>query len=155
MAQWSVVAEWLGCRTLNQRVMGSNLGEGTAWYLWAGYLKSTARVSHKQNFLRHPYLSKKIINRSWKFHGLRYVYWYCNHVITRYWDVPSTVYCTSFMANLRVWWLTLWVGFWKGQPKYIKGMVSVRVSHVTLWPEVSFRIWPKIFLRQKSGKKSY
>jgi hypothetical protein len=36
---WSVVAEWLGCRTLNLRVMGSNPGEGTAWYLWAGYLK--------------------------------------------------------------------------------------------------------------------
>jgi hypothetical protein len=30
---WSVVAEWLGCRTLNQRVVGSNPGEGTAWYL--------------------------------------------------------------------------------------------------------------------------
>jgi hypothetical protein len=31
---WSVVAEWLGRRTLNQRVMGSNHGEGTAaWYL--------------------------------------------------------------------------------------------------------------------------
>jgi hypothetical protein len=27
---WSVVAEWLGCRTLNQRVVGSNPGEGTA-----------------------------------------------------------------------------------------------------------------------------
>jgi hypothetical protein len=45
---WSAVAEWLGCRTLNQRVVGSNpvgcrtlnqrvVGsnpdEGTAWYL--------------------------------------------------------------------------------------------------------------------------
>jgi hypothetical protein len=30
---WSVVAEWLGCRTLNQRVVGSNPGEVTAWYL--------------------------------------------------------------------------------------------------------------------------
>jgi hypothetical protein len=30
---WSVVAEWLGRRTLNQRVVGSNPGEGTAWYL--------------------------------------------------------------------------------------------------------------------------
>jgi hypothetical protein len=30
---WSVVAEWLGRRTLNQRVMGSNPGEGTVWYL--------------------------------------------------------------------------------------------------------------------------
>jgi hypothetical protein len=29
----------LGCRTLNQRVMGSNPGEGIAWYLRAGYLK--------------------------------------------------------------------------------------------------------------------
>jgi hypothetical protein len=27
---WSIVAEWLGCRTLNQRVVGSNPGEGTA-----------------------------------------------------------------------------------------------------------------------------
>jgi hypothetical protein len=27
---WSVVAEWLGRRTLNQRVVGSNPGEGTA-----------------------------------------------------------------------------------------------------------------------------
>jgi hypothetical protein len=26
--QWSVVAEWLGRRTLNQRVVGSNPGEG-------------------------------------------------------------------------------------------------------------------------------
>jgi hypothetical protein len=34
-----IVAEWLGCPTLNQRVVGSNPGEGTAWYLWAGYLK--------------------------------------------------------------------------------------------------------------------
>jgi hypothetical protein len=52
---WSVVAEWLGCRTRNQRVVGSNSGEGTAWYLWAGYLTSTARGSHnKQNCLRHP-----------------------------------------------------------------------------------------------------
>jgi hypothetical protein len=25
----------VGCRTLNQRVMGSNPGEGTVWYLWA------------------------------------------------------------------------------------------------------------------------
>jgi hypothetical protein len=40
-----VVAEWLGPRTLNQRVVGSNPGEGTARYLWAGYLKSTARVA--------------------------------------------------------------------------------------------------------------
>jgi hypothetical protein len=31
--KWSVVAEWLGRRTLNQRVVGSNPGEGTAWYL--------------------------------------------------------------------------------------------------------------------------
>jgi hypothetical protein len=43
---WSAVAEWLGCRTLNQWVripakarrgiceqVGSNPGEGTAWYL--------------------------------------------------------------------------------------------------------------------------
>jgi hypothetical protein len=33
------VAEWLGRRTLNQRVVGSNPGEGTARYLLAGYLK--------------------------------------------------------------------------------------------------------------------
>jgi hypothetical protein len=35
--------------------VGSNPGEGTAWYLWAGYLKkSTARGSqNKQNCLRH------------------------------------------------------------------------------------------------------
>jgi hypothetical protein len=26
---WSVIAEWLGGRTLNQRVLGSNPGEGT------------------------------------------------------------------------------------------------------------------------------
>jgi hypothetical protein len=25
--------EWLGCRTLNQRVVGSNPGEGAAWHL--------------------------------------------------------------------------------------------------------------------------
>jgi hypothetical protein len=31
--KWSVVAEWLGRRILNQRVVGSNPGEGTAWYL--------------------------------------------------------------------------------------------------------------------------
>jgi hypothetical protein len=30
---WRVVAEWLERRTLNQRVVGSNPGEGTAWYL--------------------------------------------------------------------------------------------------------------------------
>jgi hypothetical protein len=32
---FNVVAEWLGRRTLilNQRVVGSNPGEGTAWYL--------------------------------------------------------------------------------------------------------------------------
>jgi hypothetical protein len=30
---WSVVTEWLRCRTLNQRVIGSNPGEDTAWYL--------------------------------------------------------------------------------------------------------------------------
>jgi hypothetical protein len=30
---WRVVAEWLGRRTLNQRVVGSNPGEGTARYL--------------------------------------------------------------------------------------------------------------------------
>jgi hypothetical protein len=30
---WSVMAEWLVCRTLNQRVVDSNPGEGTAWYL--------------------------------------------------------------------------------------------------------------------------
>jgi hypothetical protein len=36
---WNVVAEWLGCWILNQKVMGSNPGNGTAWYLWAGYLK--------------------------------------------------------------------------------------------------------------------
>jgi hypothetical protein len=30
---WSVVAEWLGRPTLNQRVVGSNPGEGTARYL--------------------------------------------------------------------------------------------------------------------------
>jgi hypothetical protein len=30
---WSVVAEWLGRRTLNQRVVDSNPGEGTARYL--------------------------------------------------------------------------------------------------------------------------
>jgi hypothetical protein len=51
---WSIVAEWLGRRTLNQRVVGANPGEGTAWYLWAGYLNSTARGSqNKQNCLRH------------------------------------------------------------------------------------------------------
>jgi hypothetical protein len=33
LPRWSVVAEWLGCRTLNQRVVGSNPGEGTVWYL--------------------------------------------------------------------------------------------------------------------------
>jgi hypothetical protein len=33
------VAEWLGCQTLNQRVVGSNPGEGTAWHLWAVYPK--------------------------------------------------------------------------------------------------------------------
>jgi hypothetical protein len=32
-APWNVVAEWLGCRTLKQRVVGSNPDEGTAWYL--------------------------------------------------------------------------------------------------------------------------
>jgi hypothetical protein len=53
--QMCVVAEWLGCRTLNQWVVGSNPGEGTAWYLWAGYLKSTARGSHnKQKLLAAP-----------------------------------------------------------------------------------------------------
>jgi hypothetical protein len=31
--KWCVVAEWLGCRTLYQRVVGSNTGEGKAWYL--------------------------------------------------------------------------------------------------------------------------
>jgi hypothetical protein len=36
---WSVVVERLGRRTLNQRVVGSNPGEGTARYLWARYLK--------------------------------------------------------------------------------------------------------------------
>jgi hypothetical protein len=36
---WSGVAEWLGCRTLNETVVRSIPGEGTAWYLWAGYLK--------------------------------------------------------------------------------------------------------------------
>jgi hypothetical protein len=42
------VAEWLGRRTLNQRVVSSNPGEGTARYLWA------ARGSqNKQNCLRH------------------------------------------------------------------------------------------------------
>jgi hypothetical protein len=30
---WSVLAEWLGRQTLNQRVVGSNPGECTAWYL--------------------------------------------------------------------------------------------------------------------------
>jgi hypothetical protein len=30
---WSVVAEWLGRRTLNQRVVGSNPGECTVRYL--------------------------------------------------------------------------------------------------------------------------
>jgi hypothetical protein len=29
----SIVAKWLGRPTLNQRVVGSILGEGTAWYL--------------------------------------------------------------------------------------------------------------------------
>jgi hypothetical protein len=48
--QWSVVAEWLERRTLNQRVVGSNSGEGTE----QDTLKSTARGSqNKQNCLRH------------------------------------------------------------------------------------------------------
>jgi hypothetical protein len=29
----SGVAEWLGCRTLNQRVVGSNPAKGKTWYL--------------------------------------------------------------------------------------------------------------------------
>jgi hypothetical protein len=52
---WSVVAEWLGRRTLNQRVVGSNPGEGTACIFEQDTLKSTARCSHnKQTCLRHP-----------------------------------------------------------------------------------------------------
>jgi hypothetical protein len=48
----------IGCRTLNQRVVGR--GEGTAWYLWAGYLKSTARGSHiSRNAWGTPNLSKE------------------------------------------------------------------------------------------------
>jgi hypothetical protein len=48
------MAEWLERRTLNQRVVGSKPGEGTARYLWAGYLNSTARGSqNKLNCLRH------------------------------------------------------------------------------------------------------
>jgi hypothetical protein len=47
----------LGHRTLNQRVVGSNPGEGTAWYLCdceQDTLKSTARGSqNKQICLRH------------------------------------------------------------------------------------------------------
>jgi hypothetical protein len=31
--KWSVVAEWLGHRALNQRVMDLNPGQGMAWYL--------------------------------------------------------------------------------------------------------------------------
>jgi hypothetical protein len=53
---WSVVAEWLGRRTLNQRVVGSIPGEGTARYRICEQdtLKSTARGSqNKQNCLRH------------------------------------------------------------------------------------------------------
>jgi hypothetical protein len=34
--------------------VGSNPGEGMAWYLWAGYLRM-----HKQNCLQHPNLSKR------------------------------------------------------------------------------------------------
>jgi hypothetical protein len=49
----SVVAEWLGRRTLNQRVVGSNPGEGTARYLWAGYLKDVG-LSTKGSWVRIP-----------------------------------------------------------------------------------------------------
>jgi hypothetical protein len=33
LKNWSVLAEWLGRRTLKKRVVGSNPGEGTARYL--------------------------------------------------------------------------------------------------------------------------
>jgi hypothetical protein len=33
LKSWSVVAEWFGYRTLNQRVVGSNPGESMAWYV--------------------------------------------------------------------------------------------------------------------------
>jgi hypothetical protein len=50
---YSVVAEWLGRRTLNQRVIGWKARRGI---FEQDTLKSTARGSHnKQNCLRHPY----------------------------------------------------------------------------------------------------
>jgi hypothetical protein len=44
------VAEWLGCQTLNQMVVGTNPGEGTC-ICEQDTLKSTARGSY--NCLRH------------------------------------------------------------------------------------------------------
>jgi hypothetical protein len=41
----SVVAELLRCRTLKQRVVGSNPGEGTGGVFEQDTLKSTARVA--------------------------------------------------------------------------------------------------------------
>jgi hypothetical protein len=48
------MAEWLGRRTLNQRVVGSNPGEGTARYLWAGYLKIHTVLSNTNWMMRIP-----------------------------------------------------------------------------------------------------
>jgi hypothetical protein len=68
---WSVVAEWLGRRTLNQRVVGWNSGEGTARYLWAGYLKihssGIARISRIAcGTARTPNLRKKEKKNYWQ-----------------------------------------------------------------------------------------
>jgi hypothetical protein len=52
----SVVGELVGRRNLNQRVVGSNPGEGTARYREQDTLKSTAQDSqNKQNCFRHVY----------------------------------------------------------------------------------------------------
>jgi hypothetical protein len=57
---WSVVAEWLGCRILNQRVMGSNPGEGCDICEQDTLNQQLGVAIISKNCLRHPYnVSKK------------------------------------------------------------------------------------------------
>jgi hypothetical protein len=67
---WSVVAEWLGRRTLNQRVVGSKARRGICEQ---DTLKSTARrIQNKQNCLRHVPLMTSVKKNNAK--ALPYMY---------------------------------------------------------------------------------
>jgi hypothetical protein len=73
-----VIGRW----TLNQRVVGSNPGEGTAWYLRAGYLKIHSGVARISRIAcgTLPVTSVNITDMDWKLCCITLLFM-CHYII--------------------------------------------------------------------------